>query len=92
MEEDHGGKPGPPASYKLGKLGDTPLKDGKPRNAPRIPITKLPGTNTFTRGAFQVHPGKESWSKGCIVLDFDEYEKFMKFYRKDNGGSLKVAE
>jgi RHS repeat-associated protein len=78
--------PIPPGQYSMGRLGGTP----NPHKIPRVYLTPKAGTNTFGRSAFEVHPGGDNSSEGCITLDFDEYDKWRRFYSKDNHGDLKV--
>lgn len=56
-----------------------------------IPLTPLPGTNTFGRNGFYIHgdnsAGNHSASEGCIVLPPDPRKKIVGC----NGGTLQVV-
>lgn len=78
--------PIPPGNYGMGPMGGTP----KPHKVPRVWLSPLSGTITFTRGSFEVHQGNDNSSAGCIVLDPDEYSRFRGFYATDNSGKMGV--
>ncbi|MFZ0563339.1 MAG: RHS repeat-associated core domain-containing protein [Terriglobales bacterium] len=78
--------PIPPGNYGMGPMGGTP----NPHKVPRVWLSPLSGTITFTRGSFEVHQGNDNSSAGCIVLDPDEYSRFRGFYATDNSGKMGV--
>ena len=80
--------PIPAGNYILGGVGQTAIR----HDPPRIPIMSAPG-NLTDRGAFQMHPGS-TWtsSQGCIAMDRPDYDRFVKFYKIDNKGSLTVMD
>jgi RHS repeat-associated protein len=78
--------PLPEGEYYMGAIGDTPYW----HRVPRVPLTAFDGSITFTRDSFQVHQGNDSSSLGCIVLDPAEYQRFLRFYARDNSGVMGV--
>ena len=85
-EKKHDQGPLPEGEYYMGPMGHT--KNWHP--VPRVPLTAVDGSVTYTRDAFEVHQGNDSSSTGCIVLDPDEYSRFQRFYATDNSGVMGV--
>jgi len=84
--QTHDQGPIPSGNYGMGRLGNTP----NPHNPPRVYLSPLSGTMTFTRTGFEIHPLGRKGSEGCIVLDPSEYNRFRTFYANDNSGLLHV--
>jgi RHS repeat-associated protein len=81
--------PIPAGHYSLGGVGQTP----RPYNPQRIPIVSPHGKKPYGRAGFEFHPGRmPTSSQGCIVMARPDYDRFVKFYKTDNRGSLMVMD
>jgi RHS repeat-associated protein len=78
--------PIPVGKYRMGPLGKTP----NPHKVPRIMLYPSADTNTYRRFGFEVHPGWNDQSQGCITIQPPDYPGFTKFYLHDNSGTTTV--